>query len=250
MNLPPLSASQTIALSSTRTRDVWAERQEERWQNMQEGLRRLRAMPSPKDTAKAHAASRVEQLKERIKQLRAMLIGLPPEQAKAILRQISTIAKELAGMAKAAGGDSGGGVSLLAQPSGGTAAETTGATTTGSPPSSESAAVEESPERAPAASAASEPTVKNAGDDKSLRDKLEDAAKQLKALLEQVKARMRKAHQREDDEFRGAENALHQVDAALKGGGDLYGGLGTAAGMAPALTPTLNSIAGSISVMA
>ena len=177
MNLPSLSASQTIALSSTRARDVWAERQEERWQNMQEGLRRLRAMPSPKDTAKAHAASRVEQLKERIKQLRAMLIGLPPEQAKAILRQISTIAKELAGMAKVAGGDSGG-----------AAAGTTGAASASSPPSSESATVEESPERAPAASAA-----KDAGADKSLRDKLEEVAKQLKALLEQAKARMRKA---------------------------------------------------------
>ncbi|HOI53016.1 MAG TPA: hypothetical protein PLN02_11600, partial [Azonexus sp.] len=163
-------------MSSTRARDVWAERQEERWQNMQEGLRRLRAMPSPKDTAKAHAASRVEQLKERIKQLRAMLIGLPPEQAKAILRQISTIAKELAGMAKVAGGDSGG-----------AAAGTTGAASASSPPSSESATVEESPERAPAASAA-----KDAGADKSLRDKLEEVAKQLKALLEQAKARMRK----------------------------------------------------------
>jgi len=203
---------------------------------MQEGLRRLRAMPSPKDTAKAHAASRVEQLKERIKQLRAMLIGLPPEQAKAILRQISTIAKELAGMAKVAGGDSGG-----------AAAGTTGAASASSPPSSESATVEESPERAPAASAAND-----AGDDKSLRDKLEEVAKQLKALLEQAKARMRKAHQREDDEFRAAENALHQVDTALKGGGDLYGGLGAAAGMAPTLTLTLtlSSIAGSISVMA
>ncbi len=237
MNLPSLSASQTIALSSTRTRDVWAERQEERWQNMQEGLRRLRAIPSPKDTAKAHAASRVEQLKERIKQLRAMLIGLPPEQAKAILRQISTIAKELAGMAKVAGGDSGG-----------AAAGTTGAAIASSPPSSESTTVEESPERAPAASAASEPAANDAGDDKSLRDKLEEVAKQLKALLEQAKARMRKAHQREDDEFRAAENALHQVDTALKGGGDLYGGLGAAAGMAPTLT--LSSIAGSISVMA
>jgi hypothetical protein len=248
MNLPSLSASRTIALSSTSAREVWAERQEERWQNMQEGLRRLRAMPSPKETAKAHAASRVEQLKERIKQLRAMLIGLPPEQAKAILRQISTIAKELGGMAKVAGSDSGdGAVSLQVLPSG-AAAATTGVTTASSPPSDESAVVEEKPDRAPATAAASEPAAQNAGNDKSLRDKLEEVAKQLKALLEQVKARMRKAHQREDDDLRAAENALHQVDAALKGGGDLYGGLGAAAGMAPTLT--LGSVASSISVMA
>lgn len=231
---------------------------------MQEGLQRLRAMPSPKEAAKARAESRIEQLKERIKQLRAMLIGLPPEQAKAILRQIGAIAKELASLAKAAGGDSGG-TSVQVQQSGGTTAETAGdsatssaattsttatdaATNTGNGDAEQSQDGDSQDKTQPAQ--ANTPARNSTGNAKSLRDKLQEAAKQLKALLELVKAKMRDARQREEDEVRQAEHALHQVDTALNGGSSLYSGLGAAAGITPTLTTASVAIAGNISVQA
>jgi len=266
MNLSPLTTSNTTTQPSTSAREAWEKRQEKQWQNMQEGLQRLRAMPSPKETAKARAEARVEQMKERIKQLRAMLIGLPPEQAKAILRQIGAIAKELASLAKAAGGDSGGtGTSVQVQQSGGTTAETAGdsASTSAaaeSPTATETAANAgngdaeqsqdgDSQDNAQPASATT-PARNGTGNTKSLRDKLEEVAKQLKALLELVKAKMRDARQQEENEVREAENALRQVDTALNGGSSLYSGLGVAAGITPTLTTASMAIAGNISVQA
>jgi len=266
MNLSPLTTSNTTPQPSTSAREAWEKRQEKQWQNMQEGLQRLRAMPSPKETAKARAESRLEQLKERIKQLRAMLIGLPPEQAKAILRQIGAIAKELASLAKAAGGDSGGtGTSVQVQQSGSTTAETAGDSATTS-----AAAVSTTPTDAAANAGngdaeqsqdgdsqdktqpaqANTPARNSAGNAKSLRDKLQEVAKQLKALLELVKAKMRDARQQEENDVKEAENALRQVDTALNGSSSLYSGLGAAAGITPTLTTASVAIAGNISVQA
>ena len=69
-------------------------------------------------------------------------------------------------------------------------------------------------------------------------------------LLELVKAKMREAHQQEQDEVRQVESALRQVDSALDGGGNLYSGLSAAAGITPTLTMASVASVGNISVQA
>lgn len=241
-----------------------------RLHDMQEGLRQLRSLPSAKESAKQQALAKVELLKRRMEQLRAMLIAATPEQAKALLRQIAGIAKELASMAKLLDGASGGatpspsvsaGQTNATQPSGagqsagndanaaavantGDAAEHADAETAEAPVGSG----EESPEQtATAGESESDKRQTTSSDtDKRLRASLQEAAKRLKALIELLKAKLRDGDRQEHGELRRAEKSMHELDDALNGS-QLYSSLGSSLG-ASALSSSLTGTTGSIAV--
>lgn len=88
------------------------ERQAKRLGEMQDALKRLQEMPSPKEIAKQHTKDRVAMLKERLEAMRKMLLHASPEMARILARELKTIAKELSSIAKSMEGGSQNAVSL------------------------------------------------------------------------------------------------------------------------------------------
>lgn len=93
-----LPATRPAAREETSSRAQKAEAK--RLSDIQDALKQLRSMPSPRVSAKLAAAQRAAMLKHRLDAMKQMLIGASPAQAKAIAAQIKAIASELAGMAK------------------------------------------------------------------------------------------------------------------------------------------------------
>lgn len=83
---------------------------DKRLQTLQQGLKRLESMSGLKRTTKQDAANRVGLLQRRMEALKMMLRNASPEQAKALARELKSIAGELSSAAKALG-DGGGGSS-------------------------------------------------------------------------------------------------------------------------------------------
>lgn len=221
-----------------------------RLRDMQEGLHRLQAMPSPQETARQRASARVEMLKRQIEQLRSLLIGATPQMAKALVRQIASLAGELANIAKQLGGGSASGgaaSSAVAVPQGAGESQSVAA---------ESAAAEAAAadEQEPTATPAPAPSVAaqsgdEGGSDKQLRTSLEEAAKRLKALIELLKARLRDGNRQQQDDLRQAEKAMHDLDETLNGS-QLYSSLATSVGAALSGVAAKAAVAVNIDVQA
>lgn len=87
-----------------------------RLHDQQESLKRLQAMPSPKEVARQAEMAKVGFLKQRLESLKAILLYASPKQLKAIAKEIKAIAKELTSIAKnlSGGGNDNGGGGLVA----------------------------------------------------------------------------------------------------------------------------------------
>lgn len=75
--------------------------------DVQDGLKRLRAVPSIEESAKHAKRDKVGLLKQRLDALKMMLLHASPQQAKALAQELRSIAKELASIGKSLGGNSG-----------------------------------------------------------------------------------------------------------------------------------------------
>lgn len=80
-----------------------------RLRNLQEGVQRLQTMASPASLRKQGAMTKIAYLKQRLDALKAMLLYATPAMAKALAREVRSIAGELASIAKSLGGGSSGG---------------------------------------------------------------------------------------------------------------------------------------------
>jgi hypothetical protein len=266
MELTGLGAAYDLLRSASDARSKASEdRQAKRLGEMQDAIKRLQAMPTPRQMAKQDSMSKVALLKKRLEALKAMLLHASPEQAKVLARQLKEIAKELASVAKSLGGGSQGAVS------GQSGAEVaTGATDASGNPSAEAQATAGAATDSAAAGAvvsgasdvpqgsdgqaktagASGPVAATgpsdgrqgaqSGGDDDLRAALQDAKKLLKEAIAMLKAKLAQAaHEAKaskDDkqaklDLQSAEKSLADIDQSMsQGGNELYtaqGDLGT-----------------------
>ncbi|MGB4064697.1 MAG: hypothetical protein WBK19_12820 [Azonexus sp.] len=270
MELTGLGATYALLRAASDARSKASEeRQAKRLGEMQDAIKRLQAMPTPKQMAKQDATNRVAMLKKRLEALKSMLLHASPEQARALARELKNIAKELSSVAKSLGSGAQGAVSA---PAGGEVA--TGATDdSGSASAEVQAAASAAPDSAAAGDAASgaSDTVqvedtqgKTAADaatssgvsptdgrqtgqgegDGDLRAMLQDAKKLLKEAIAMLKAKMAlaanqarasKEEKQAKLDLQSAEKSLADIEKSLsQGGSELYSaqgdlGLGSAA---------------------
>lgn len=112
MELAGLGTAYDLLRSNSDARSKASEdRQAKRLGEMQDAIKRLQAMPTPKQMAKQDSMSRVDMLKKRLEVLKAMLLHASPEQARTLARELKNIAKELSSVAKSLGGNAQGAVS-------------------------------------------------------------------------------------------------------------------------------------------
>jgi len=257
MELSGLGAAYDLLRSASESRSKASEdRQAKRLGEMQDAIKRLQAMPTPKQMAKQDSMSKVALLKKRLEALKAMLLHASPEQAKVLARQLKEIAKELASVAKSLGSGSQGAVS------GQSGAEATGATDASGNPSAEAQATAATATDSAAAgatvSAASDVPQGNdgqantagasgpvaatgpsdgrqaaqGGGDDDLRAALQDAKKLLKEAIAMLKAKLaqaaHEARASKDDkqaklDLQSAEKSLADIDKSMtQGGSALY----------------------------
>lgn len=232
--------------------------QDKRLKNMQEGLQRLKEMPSPQKMAKQQAQNKVGALQRRLDALKMMLLNATPEQAKALARQLKDIAGQMASAAKSAGSASTPGQAV---PSGAenlaVAAETEAASAASAETRSgiavEAALSREKQEDGQAESAREQITVSNAPqsagneaeiDDAVLRGLLLDAKKLLKEVIDMLKPKLASAGKEAKDDLKEAEKQLAEMDQAMQQNqppattADSYGaGVGfSLSGLAPTLS--------------
>lgn len=225
--------------------------------NMQEGLQRLRAMPSPKKQARKDAQSRVGFLQRRMEALKLMLQHATPEQARALAKELKDIAGQLASAARSLGGSSGGGTQTVQ--AGATSSEATAEAEVQADTASVAeleAAAERSEDgkvqtpaatEVPLAHSADETTGnEDENDDAVLRGLLKDAKKLLKALIDMLKPKLAAADKEARDELHDAEKKLGEVDKLLQQSEspDCYGSAGSFSlagiGLMPASSSGLN----------
>lgn len=237
------------------------ERQAKRLGEMQDAIKRLQAMPTPKQMAKQDSMNRVAMLKKRLDALKSMLLHASPEQARALARELKNIAKELSSVAKSLGGGAQGADSNPAgaemaigttEVSRGAADETqatasaatdwvgldqavNGASDVGQiDPAQDKTAAD-----AATASAASPADGRQTGQgegDGDLRAMLQDVKKLLKEVIAMLKARMAlatnqarasKEEKQAKLDLQSAEKSLAEMDRALSlGGNELYSAQG------------------------
>ena len=236
------------------------ERQLKRLAEMQAAVKRLQAMPSQKAVAKQATTNKVGMLKQRLDALKALLLHASPAQAKALLQELKSIAKELSAAAKSLGGGSGGGAATAAEssaPEAGASAESAeSAEESGSAASSEVAGGEAAPSNSPEPSAnggaaldATSGSNTNAdgttrisdaassevngqaaaqdGDDQALRALLIDARKSLKEAVALLKSKLTHPDKETRHDLQAIDKSLSEIDKALgQGGNDFYTGLG------------------------
>ena len=259
MELAGLGASYDLSRSKAEVRSKASEeRQAKRLGEMQDALKRLQEMPSPKEIAKQNSMSRVNMLKERLEALKKMLLHASPELARILARELKTIAKELSSIAKSMEGGSQSAVSIPVTPevatsatneSGNASAETQSAATA-------LAAVDKAVSGAKDADQANEDQAKpgestaislakNSADsrqagqnngDSDLRDVLQEAKKLLKEVIGMLKAKMAlaaneakmsKEEKQAKHDLQSAEKSLAEMDQALsQSGSELYSALG------------------------
>ena len=253
------------------------ERQAKRLSEMQDAIKRLQAMPSPKQIAKQDSMNRVAMLKKRLDTLKAMLLHASPEQARSLARELKNIAKELASVAKSLG--SGGSTQGAVSPSqngGETAASGSASSDAQSAvnATTDSAAADEATNGASesatnnvtqavtnadvaTSSTTSQAGVRQENGDGDLRAMLQDAKKLLKEVIGMLKAKMAlaannaKANQEERQaklNLESAEKSLADMDKALSQGySEIYSALGNlgTSGMGDGIDVSI-SISGSI----
>lgn len=261
MELSGLGAGYSLLRAASDGRSKASEeRQAKRLGEMQDAIKRLQAMPTPKQMAKQDSMNRVAMLKKRLDALKSMLLNASPELARILARELKNIAKELSSVAKSLGGGAQGAVSAptgaevatgptdLAGSASAEAQATAGATTESAAVeaasgASDTAQAEEAPAKTAAdaatSSAASPADGRQAGQgegDGDLRAMLQDAKKLLKEMIAMLKARMAlaanqaKASKEEKQaklDVQAAEKSLADIEKSLsQGGSELYSAQG------------------------
>lgn len=262
MELAGLGASYDLSRSKAEVRSKASEeRQAKRLGEMQDALKRLQEMPSPKEIAKQNSMSRVNMLKERLEALKKMLLHASPELARILARELKTIAKELSSVAKSMEGGSQSAVSIPVTPEVATSATNESGNASAEAQSAASAATalaavdkavsgakdadqanedQAKPEESTAISLAKNPADsrqagQNSGDS-DLRDVLQEAKKLLKEVIGMLKAKMAlaaneakmsKEEKQAKHDLQSAEKSLADMDKALsQSGSELYSALG------------------------
>ena len=259
MELAGLGASYDLSRSKAEVRSKASEeRQAKRLGEMQDALKRLQEMPSPKEIAKQNSMSRVNMLKERLEALKKMLLHASPELARILARELKTIAKELSSIAKSMEGGSQSAVSIPVTPEVATSAtnESGNASAEAQSAATALAAVDKAVSGAKDADQANEDQAKpgestaislakNSADsrqagqnngDSDLRDALQEAKKLLKEVIGMLKAKMAlaaneakmsKEEKQAKHDLQSAEKSLAEMDQALsQSGSELYSALG------------------------
>lgn len=238
-----------------------------RLHEQQEGLRRLQAMPSPKESARQAEMDKVGLLKQRLESLKAMLLYASPKQLKAIAEEIKAIAKELTSIARNLGsgnsdngGSDGGGrlavhggsgthVALLttpeADPSGavsphavqGLEDEANAAADAAHATASQAEAEVAEPNAALPPPGTDHESNQRAGDasgnasvnDNALRALLKDARKALEEVVSQLKSKLAEADKEARRDVVEAEKSLGKLNDALAraSGDNVYTSIGS-----------------------
>lgn len=162
-----------------------------RLRQQQEGLEKLKSMPA--NSAQEKAAY----LQKRLMELKAMLLHASPQQAKALLQELRSIAGGLASVAKAGAG-------------------------AGADSSGDAGAAE-------AANAAQVAAVASAGTGSSLEGLLSEARQALKDVLAMIKSKLANAPRTDREAVQDVEQKLAELDNAMAQGdasSDLYTAVG------------------------
>ena len=259
MELAGLGASYDLSRSKAEVRSkANEERQAKRLGEMQDAIKRLQEMPSPKEIAKQNSMSRVNMLKERLEALKKMLLHASPELARILARELKTIAKELSSIAKSMEGGSQSAVSIPVTPevatsatneSGNASAEAQSAATalaavdkavSGAKDADQANEDQAKPGESTAISLAKNPAdSRQAGQnngDSDLQNVLQEAKKLLKEVIGMLKAKMAlaaneakmsKEEKQAKYDLQSAEKSLAEMDQALsQSGSELYSALG------------------------
>lgn len=219
------------------------DRDAKRLRDLQAGLRQLGAGQTPKQMAKQAAAEKIGMLQRRLMQLKQMLMYATPEQAKALARELKSIAGELASAAKAAGASQGAFASvagmaapdIASDPSGGAKADSATAAQGADTQADESVADEAKQAAAAAASPSNAATAGQTGKtpqedgslsgnnrsarpadsaeipDTALKDMLKEARKLLKEVIDLVKRKMGQGDPESRKDLAEAESKLQDI---------------------------------------
>lgn len=262
MELPGLSANLNLSRTNADTRSKASEeRQAKRLSEMQDALKRLQEMPTPKEIAKQNSKTRVDMLKQQLEAMKKMLLYASPEMARILARELKTIAKELSSIAKSMEGGSQSAVSTPVSPEVTTnltnqtdnvsaeaqsaASTATALTAVTKPVNSTSETGQDNAGQAKPVETSATPLVQNPADgrptrqengDGDLRATLQEAKKLLKEMIGLLKARMalaaneakmNKEEKQAKHDLQSIEKSLAQMDAALsQGSSALYSALG------------------------
>lgn len=261
MELTGLGATYALLRAASDARSkANEERQAKRLGEMQDAIKRLQAMPTPKQMVKQDSMNRVAMLKKRLDALKAMLLHASPEQARALARELKNIAKELSSVAKSLGSGAQGAVSAPAgaevvtgamDDSGSASAKaqavasatTESAAVEAAGDATNTAHVEDAPATVAADAATSSTTSPTGGrqagqgeGDGDLRAMLQDAKKLLKEAIAMLKAKMAlaanqarasKEEKQAKLDLQSAEKSLADIEKSLsQGGSELYSAQG------------------------
>lgn len=214
--------------------------QAKRWREMRESLQQLQAMSDPKRTAREDKERRAALLKQRLESLKMLLMHASPQQAKALLSELKSIAHELGALAKESSGDASTPTVQAAAGAGDTATAATGSAEAAASAAAEADVSEDSP---PADTASADvpagedgSTTSQAGTDEasderadetsqqrehlqpgnrkddSLRDTLNELKRLLKEVTSLMKAKLAQADREARDELRRIEHESEQID--------------------------------------
>lgn len=212
-----------------------------RLKDLREALNQLKATMNPKEMAKKAAAEKIGMLQRRLMELKQMLLHASPEQAKALARELKSIAGELASAAKAAGAASSDGQAMpVFSPA---ASDVQGAASASAPSDAEAAVSAEAAERAEVEAEAAAGAAAGADGaepaqapgqlqenkdgasgekrsnsvssieipDKVLKDMLKEARKLLKEAIDMVKSRMGHGDKESRQDVEDAEKKLREI---------------------------------------
>lgn len=270
VKLAGLGATYDLLRSASDARSKASEdRFAKRMGEMQNAIKRLRAMPTPKQMAKQDSMNKVAALKKRLEMLKAMLLHASPAQSRALARELKAIAKELSSVAKGLGsgaqdagsGSAGGEVATDATNASGNPSAEVPAMAIAATDSASAGAAVSGASNAPqvsdrqgkteadsATSSTSSPatgrTTGQGGGDDDMRAALEDAKKLLKEAIGLLKAkqalaaheaRASKEEKQAKLDLGSAEKSLAEIDQSMfQSGSKLYtaqGDLGVGAGL-------------------
>ncbi len=259
---PGLSANLNLSRTNAETRSKASEeRQAKRLGEMQDALKRLQEMPTPKEIAKQNSMARVSMLKEQLEALKKMLLHASPQLARVLASQLKNIAKELASIAKGMEGGTQSAASPNISPesttgakneTGNATAEAQSTATSATDLASVDAAVSSAnnaqkasedqakPEMNPAVPSTQNPAngqqTKQESGDGDLRTALQEAKKLLKEIIEMLKAKMAlaaneakmsKEEKQAKDDLQAIEKSVADMDKSLSQGENaLYSALG------------------------
>lgn len=230
----------TSALSNAHGSSVSESADSRRWKKMEEALQQLNALPTPEQSAKDAAKARIAMLKQRLEELKAMLLHASPAQAKALAAVLKSIGSQLASVAQSVGASSGGQtpVAGVAQLNASVTAAATSSTTSAHATTTQDVTTTQVGVSASTAADSlvdqdkSDPSTgksgqtdiakqdqgvraaKAADDDKSLRDLLREAKKLLKEVANMLRAKLAERDKEGKADVAAAERAMARVDDA------------------------------------